>query len=146
MELKIKYLPNYNRDWGVVSYAKPGDAGFDLRAAINEALILVPGNVYVIPTGMAVAVPAGHEMQIRSRSGMASEGVVVTNAPGTIDSGYRGEVKVLIHSVAGLVRIKPGDRIAQALVKRAEQVRFVEVFDLDQTERGFAGFGSTGVA
>jgi dUTP pyrophosphatase len=146
MELKIKYLPHYNRDWGVVSYAKPGDAGFDLRAALDEGLILVPGNVYVIPTGMSVAVPTGYEMQIRSRSGMASKGVVVTNAPGTVDSGYRGEVKVLLHAVAGLVRIEPGDRVAQAVLKRAEQVRFVEVFDLDQTERGFAGFGSTGVA
>lgn len=146
MELKVKYLPQYKRDWGVIAYAKAGDAGFDLRAALDEPMILVPGNVYVIPTGIAVAVPDGYEMQIRSRSGMASKGVVVANAPGTVDSGYRGEVKVLLHAVAGLARIEPGMRIAQAVLKRVEQVRFIEVFDLDQTERGFAGFGSTGAA
>jgi dUTP pyrophosphatase len=145
MEIKIKYQPHYDAEWGAVTYAKAGDAGFDLRAALDEPLILVPGNVYVIPTGVSFALPDGFEMQIRSRSGMASKGVVVANAPGTVDAGYRGEVKILLHAVAGLVRLKPGDRIAQAVVSRVEQARFIEVNELDMTERGVAGFGSTGV-
>jgi dUTP pyrophosphatase len=144
MELRIKYLPNYQRDWPRVTYAKPGDAGFDLRAAIDEPMIIVPGTVYMIPTGVAFAVPDGYEMQIRSRSGMTTRGLVVSNAPGTVDAGYRGEVNVLVHSVSGLVRVQPGDRIAQGVLKRVTQARFVEVFELDQTERGIAGFGSTG--
>lgn len=144
MDMRIKYLPNYRRDWGVVKYALPGDAGFDLRAAIDEPLVIVPGTVYTIPTGIAVAVPEGYEMQVRSRSGAASKGIVVANAPGTVDSNYRGEVGVLLHSISGLHRIEPGARVAQGVLARVTHARFCEVYDLDMTERGVAGFGSTG--
>lgn len=129
-------------------YATPGAAGADVRAALPEGspLILAPSARFAAPTGFAFALPPGWEMQIRPRSGLAlKEGVTVLNAPGTLDSDYRGELFVLLINLSNdPATIRRGDRIAQLIVTPAPQARFEEVADLDQTLRGAGGFGSTG--
>jgi dUTP pyrophosphatase len=129
-------------------YQTPGAAGFDLRAALkaDEAIELFPGDRALIPTGIAVAVPAGYELQVRSRSGLAYVcGLMVLNSPGTIDSDYRGEIKVILHNTSTQQYvIERGDRIAQAVLCPVLSAKFVEVESLDETERGGGGFGSTG--
>jgi dUTP pyrophosphatase len=127
------------------AYAHPGDAGLDLRAA--ESLELKPGERASVPTGLAVAVPPGCVGLVHPRSGLAARhGVAIVNAPGTIDAGYRGEVRVLLVNLdpAESVRIERGERIAQLVIQRVEQVDVVEVDTLDTTPRGEGGFGSTG--
>ncbi|MGB1025679.1 MAG: dUTP diphosphatase, partial [Rhodospirillaceae bacterium] len=119
----------------------------DLKAAIADAITLDPGEIKIIPSGIAVAVPAGYEMQVRSRSGLSTKGVVVANAPGTVDSGYRGEVGVILTNISREARsIAPGDRIAQAVLAAVAYMPFEEVSELPASERGTGGFGSTGVA
>ncbi|MGH8895775.1 MAG: dUTP diphosphatase [Egibacteraceae bacterium] len=127
------------------SYAHPGDAGLDLRA--REHVTLAPGERTVVPTGVAVAVPPGCVGLVHPRSGLAARhGVTLVNAPGTIDAGYRGEVKVILANLdpAEPVHLARGDRIAQLVVQRVETVCVQEVSDLDETARGLGGFGSTG--
>ena len=135
-----------NPDLPLPAYATSGAAGFDLRAA--EASVLLPGARRLVPTGFAVAVPPGWEMQVRPRSGLAvKHGVTVTNSPGTVDSDYRGPLMVcLVNLGAEPFRIARGDRIAQAVIAPAPQATLTEAEDLDATERGARGFGSTGVA
>jgi dUTP pyrophosphatase len=130
-------------------YASPGAAGMDLRAAIDSAITLAPGERIAVPTGIAIALPPGHEAQVRPRSGLARKhGIGMVNAPGTIDEDYRGEVQVLLVNLGrDAYVIEPGDRIAQLVVApvtrvRAELVQTVE--ELGATERGSGGFGSTG--
>lgn len=120
-------------------------AGYDLTAALDEAMVLMPGARAAVPTGLAIALPEGLEGQVRPRSGLAMKhGVTVLNAPGTIDADYRGEVKVLLVNLGDEpFSIESGDRIAQLVVARYERVVFVEG-DLDDTARGAGGFGSTG--
>lgn len=120
-------------------------AGYDLTAALDEAMVLMPGARAAVPTGLAIALPEGLEGQVRPRSGLAMKhGVTVLNAPGTIDADYRGEVKVLLVNLGDApFSIESGDRIAQLVVARYERVAFVEG-DLDDTARGAGGFGSTG--
>jgi dUTP pyrophosphatase len=146
--LRIKYLPHYDRSaFGPVGYAKPGDAGFDLKAAIAAPVTLEPGDITIVPAGIAVAVPEGFEMQVRSRSGLSTKGLVVANAPGTVDSGYRGEVGVILTNISrGPLTVAPGDRIAQAVLAAVAHMPFQEVDDLPPSERGTGGFGSTGVS
>jgi dUTP pyrophosphatase len=131
------------------AYATDGAAGFDLRAAVPDepAIRLVPGARLLVPAGFAVAIPAGFELQIRPRSGLAvNHGVTVLNSPGTIDSDYRGALSVcLVNLGEHPFQIRRGDRIAQAVVAPAPQASIVEVEDLDGTVRGVGGFGSTGV-
>lgn len=129
------------------SYATAGAAGLDLRAACNGDIILAPGCRTLVPTGFCFAIPAGWEIQIRPRSGLAvKHGVTVLNTPGTIDSDYRGEVKIcLINLGDAPFTITRGDRIAQAVVAQAPQWPLVEVDALEATLRGAGGFGSTGV-
>ena len=126
------------------AYAKPGDAGLDLRA--SEAVTLEPGERRLVPTGVAVAIPDGHAGFVLPRSGLAMQkGVTVLNAPGLIDSGYRGELKVLlINHGAEAVSIDRGERIAQLVIQPVAQARLVEVERLPESARGAAGFGSTG--
>jgi dUTP pyrophosphatase len=126
------------------SYTTAGSAGLDLRSA--DSLTLNPGARALIATGLAIAIPAGYEAQVRPRSGLAVKyGVTVLNAPGTIDSDYRGEIKVpLINHGAEDFVISRGDRIAQMVVARIEKAELVEVTTLDGTARGTGGFGSTG--
>jgi dUTP pyrophosphatase len=126
------------------AYAKPGDAGLDLRA--SESVTLEPGERRLVPTGLAVAIPEGHAGFVLPRSGLAMhKGVTVLNAPGLIDSGYRGELKVLlINHGAGAVGIERGERIAQLVIQPVARVRLVEGERLPDSARGEGGFGSTG--
>lgn len=127
------------------SYATAGAAGLDLMAAISQTLW--PGQRALIPTGLCVAIPPGFEMQIRPRSGLAlKHGVTVLNSPGTIDSDYRGEINVLLLNTDAYreFEIERGMRIAQAVLAPVVRLEWREVADLDETERGAGGFGSTG--
>ncbi len=127
-------------------YMTAGAAGLDIVAAVAEPITLAPGARAAIPTGLALAVPPGFEVQVRPRSGLAlRHGITVLNAPGTIDSDYRGEVSVLLinHGQAPFV-VERGARVAQLVVARVVRARVVEVASLDGTERGSGGFGSTG--
>lgn len=123
-----------------------GSAGYDLRAAVDDVVELAPGERRVIPTGLALALPPGIEGQIRPRSGLAlRHGVTVANAPGTVDSDYRGEVGVILVNLGSeLFAIRRGDRIAQIVFARVERAEIEDVEDLSPTERGAGGFGSTG--
>ncbi len=126
------------------SYAHPGDAGLDLAAAADVRLD--PGQRAAVPTGLAIAVPEGWVGLVHPRSGLARRhGVTVTNAPGTIDAGYRGEIQVLLVNLGDeAVQLRRGDRIAQLLLQQVADVHVVEVAELDATPRGHGGFGSTG--
>lgn len=128
------------------AYATALSAGVDLRAFLSAPLILGPMERSLVSTGIYVALPPGTEAQIRPRSGMAfKQGVTVLNSPGTIDADYRGEVKVLLVNLSAVeVIVNDGDRIAQMVVARYEQVQFTEVATLNETQRGSGGFGSTG--
>jgi len=129
------------------SYATQLSAGLDLRADLDAPLTLAPMERTLVPTGLFIALPAGTEAQIRPRSGLAfKQGITVLNAPGTIDADYRGEVKVLLVNLsAEEVLVNDGDRIAQMVVARYEQVTFKETDTLSDTARGEGGFGSTGI-
>ena len=127
------------------SYAHPGDAGADLRAA--DDVELPPLGRALVPTGLAIAVPPGHAAFVHPRSGLASRhGVTVANAPGTIDAGYRGEVMVILVNLdpATAYQVKRGDRIAQLVVQPVERTTFAVVDALSESARGLGGFGSTG--
>lgn len=127
------------------TYATDGDAGLDLRA--DASALLGAGEVKVIPTGVAVAIPAGFVGLVHPRSGLAARyGITVLNSPGTVDSGYRGELKViLINHSAEAFRVEAGDRIAQLVVQQFETVRWSLTAQLPDSDRGENGFGSTGV-
>jgi dUTP pyrophosphatase len=129
-------------------YATAGSAGIDLIAAIPEAIELAPGQRALVPTGLKVAIPPGFEGQVRPRSGLAANhGVTVLNSPGTIDSDYRGEVKVVLVNLGQEpMNITRGMRIAQFVLARVERIEWQPVDSLDGTGRGEGGFGSTGKA
>lgn len=128
------------------AYATEQSAGMDLRANIEEPITLRPMERRLVPTGLYIALPPGYEAQVRPRSGLAlKHGVTVLNAPGTIDADYRGEVGVLLVNLSQEeFVVNDGERIAQMVVARHETAEFVEVEELDETERGAGGFGSTG--
>ena len=142
MKLKIKKLKNEAQ---IPSYQTKEAAGFDLHSI--EDAVLKPGERKLIGTGLAFEIEYGYEVQIRPRSGLAyKHGITVLNTPGTIDSDYRGEIKVLlINHSNDAFEIKKGDRIAQAVVAPVIQAEIVEVEELSETKRGEGGFGSTGV-
>ncbi|HVZ72202.1 MAG TPA: dUTP diphosphatase [Polyangia bacterium] len=127
-------------------YMTTGAAGLDLASAADEAISLAPGGRVAVPTGLAFAIPAGFEGQVRPRSGLARKhGVTLTNAPGTIDSDYRGEVQVLLVNLGeDPVTIAPGDRIAQLVIAPVVIAELEEAASLDETARGSGGFGHTG--
>lgn len=127
-------------------YATPGAAGMDLQANLTAPLTLAPMQRALIPTGLFIEMPAGYEAQVRPRSGLAlKKGITVLNSPGTIDSDYRGEIGViLINLSAEAFEITPGERIAQLVIARYEQVSWQPVSELGGSERGSGGFGSTG--
>ena len=129
------------------AYATEQSAGMDLRANISEPVVLRPMERRLIPTGLYIALPAGYEAQVRPRSGLAlKHGITVLNAPGTIDADYRGELGGLLVNLSNeAFTINDGERIAQMVIARHEQATFVEVGDLDATERGAGGYGHTGV-
>lgn len=129
----------------VPAYAHPGDAGADIHAA--EPVTLEPGQRALVATGIAIALPHGYAAFVHPRSGLAAQhGITIVNAPGTVDAGYRGEIKVnLLNTGSEPHRIEVGDRIAQLIVQRVEQVRFIEVERLPGSDRGERGHGSTGL-
>lgn len=128
-------------------YAGPGASGLDLRAAVSAPLRLAPGERCRVPTGIAIAVPEGFEAQVRPRSGLAlRSGVILPNAPGTIDSDFRGEVQVIVMNMGSEVFIiERGDRIAQLVLAPVVRLAWQEVQELPETLRGEGGFGSTGL-
>ena len=128
------------------AYATALSAGMDLKANISEPIVLGSLERTMVPTGLFIALPEGYEAQIRPRSGLAAKhGITVTNAPGTVDADYRGEICVLLVNLSkDEFTINPGERIAQMVIARHEQVEWDEVEMLDETERGAGGFGSTG--
>ncbi|MFH1033576.1 MAG: dUTP diphosphatase [Pseudomonadota bacterium] len=121
-------------------------AGMDLPAAISEPLTMAPGQIALLPTGFCLAIPPGHEGQVRPRSGLAvKHGLTVINAPGTIDADYRGEVKVALINLGGQpVTLKRGDRLAQLIIAPVTRAELVEVAELPASQRGEGGFGHTG--
>ena len=129
------------------AYATVQSAGMDLRANIDEPIVLKPLERRLIPTGLHIALPAGYEAQVRPRSGLAlKKGITVLNSPGTVDADYRGEVGVLLINLSQEdFVVNDGERIAQMVIARHEQAEFVEVEVLDETERGEGGYGHTGV-
>ncbi len=146
--LRVRRLPSGEAPDPVSlpAYQTNGAAGLDLCAAVRETRVIAPGERALVPSGFAIAVPAGHEAQVRPRSGRAlREGLTVANAPGTIDEDYRGEVGViLINLGAAPVTIERGDRIAQMVIAPVTRVDVDEVTSLEVTERGSGGFGHTG--
>ena len=143
--MKLQVLP-HGEGLPLPAYATEGSAGMDLRAAVEEALVLSPGERGKIPTGLCLEIPSGFEGQVRARSGLAfRHGLAVVNAPGTIDSDYRGEVGVLVINLGKeTLRIERGDRVAQLVIAPVAQVEIQVVADVDETDRGAGGFGSTG--
>ena len=168
MKLRIKRL---DKGLPMTAYAKPGDAGFDLRA--TEDVVIYPGETAMVGTGIAIEIPEGYNGEVRARSGMASKRMLAPiNEPGTVDSGYRGEVMVPLHNFAPVIRtdeydwrtgsipsagrdlqalnvdaiqhVKRGERIAQIVIAPVAHCEFEEVEELSETDRGAGGFGSSG--
>ncbi len=146
MKVGIKKLPHAT-DLPLPHYATPGSAGLDLLAAVDAEMVIEPGKRATVPTGIAIELPLGVEAQVRPRSGLAlNQGITCLNAPGTIDSDYRGEIKaILINHSDQPFQISRGMKIAQMVIARHEQAELVEVDALSESERGAGGFGSTGM-
>ena len=147
VKIEVCPLPHF-QGLALPAYETPGSAGMDLRAAVPdlEPLTLDPGARAMVPTGLSFAIPLGFEVQIRPRSGLAAKhGLTCLNTPGTIDSDYRGEVKVILINLGDkLFVIERGERIAQMVLAPVTQAAWEEVASLDETSRGTGGFGSTG--
>ena len=146
-ELEIaRVRPERDADIPLPAYATAGSAGLDLCAALESELVLAPGARALVPTGFAIAIPAGFEGQVRPRSGLAlHQGVTVANAPGTIDSDYRGEVAVILVNLGSdPVTLRRKDRIAQLVIAPVTRVKVSEAASLPGTTRGAGGFGHTG--
>ena len=143
MNITVKLL---SRGAHLPTYQTEHSAGMDLVACIEKPIVLQPHGRAVIPTGIAIALPEGYEAQIRGRSGLAAKfGVMPANGVGTIDADYRGEIGViLLNTSEEPFTVEPGMRVAQLVIARYERVEWIEVDDLDETERGAGGFGSTG--
>ncbi len=143
--MALRRLPG-NDDLPLPAPATAGSSGVDLRAALAADLVLRPGERRLVPTGFAVAIPDGYEGQVRPRSGAAlKQGLALPNAPGTIDSDYRGELAVILINLGQeAVTLRRGDRIAQLVIAPVARARFEEVAELPPTDRGAGGFGHTG--
>jgi dUTP pyrophosphatase len=143
--IRVRRLP-HNTDLPLPAYATAGAAGMDLIAAVTDPVTIEPGKRALIPTGLAVALPAGYELQIRPRSGLAlRHGIILPNAPGTIDEDYRGEVQVIVLNAGDApFTVERGTRIAQAVLAPVTRARWLETETLDGTARNEGGFGSTG--
>jgi len=145
VKLSVQRLA-HARELPLPGYATSGSAGLDLVAALEVDIELNPGSRAAVPTGIAIALPGGYEAQIRPRSGLAlNHGITLLNAPGTIDSDYRGEIKVIVINLGqAKFRITRGMKIAQMIVARHEEIEFIEAGELPSTSRASGGFGSTG--
>lgn len=150
VDLKIKKLENFDKDLALPAYETLGAAGADIRASIgkDEQMVIKPGERVLVPTGLSMEIPLGYEVQVRPRSGLSFKtGLMVVNSPGTIDSDYRGEVKVILGNWGNKDEVvKHGDRVAQILLAPVIQANFVVTEELSDTKRGAGGFGSTGVS
>lgn len=146
VQVQITRVAGSAADIPLPSYATEGSAGMDICAAVESDLVLTPGQMQLIPSGFAIALPPGYEAQIRPRSGLAVKHQVgVLNTPGTIDSDYRGEVKVILMNFGTKdFVVRRGDRIAQMVIARYERAIWDERDELDKTGRGAGGFGHTG--
>ena len=147
LEVKIIRLDEKFSDLPLPSYMTEGSAGMDIYAAIENDIIIEPTKTKLIPTSLAIELPIGHECQVRSRSGLAlKSGIFALNAPGTIDSDYRGEIGVILSNFSDTpFSVKRGDRIAQLVVAKYERVVWSQVNSLEETERAAGGFGSSGI-
>jgi dUTP pyrophosphatase len=145
VKIEVKRLEG-QKDLALPAYETGGSSGMDLRAAVKEKVVLNPGEIKLIPTGLAVAIPQGFEAQIRPRSGLAlKHGIGMVNSPGTIDSDYRGEIRlVVVNWGPKPFEIKRGDRIAQMVVASVHKAEMIEVDNLESTQRGAGGFGHSG--
>jgi dUTP pyrophosphatase len=149
VKLKVKFINKSNNP--DPTYEKEGDSGFDIRAFLDKTIEIEPGNRALIPTGLYFEIPTGFELQVRSRSGLAlKNGIMVLNSPGTVDSGYRGEIGVILYNTdkAAPFYIHNGDRIAQGViagVQTMNKTKFIKTDSLSSSDRGLGGFGSTGV-
>lgn len=145
IQIKLMRLEN-NRDIRIPEYESEGSSGMDIRACVDPPLVLEPGEIKFVPTGIAVSIPYGYECQIRPRSGLAlKNGIGLVNSPGTIDSDYRGEIGIiLINWGKEPFTVSRGDRIAQMVITKVIQAEIINVDTLDITERGEGGFGHSG--
>ncbi len=144
--IKIKRINNEFNDIPLPSYSTEGSSGMDIRAAVKSELFIEPGQVALVPTNLSVEIPVGYEIQVRPRSGLAAKyGIGVLNSPGTIDSDYRGEIKIiLINFSKERFKISRGDRIAQIVVSKVYIGNIIESDDLNSSSRGSGGFGHSG--
>lgn len=147
IKVKIKKLKGPNSALSLPVRATSGSAGFDLFASNDEEIIIEPGERALIPTGLAIELPQGYEAQIRPRSGLAWQyGITLLNTPGTIDSDYRGEIKLIVINLGKKAfRVKKGDRLAQMIIARFVECELEEVKQLSRTRRAQGGFGHTGL-
>lgn len=146
IKIKITRLRE-NKDLPLPTYATEGSAGMDLFADVENEIVIKPGEIAMVPTGIAIELPPGYEAQIRPRSGLAINfGITLLNTPGTIDSDYRGEIKVILINLGkNDFVVKRGDRIAQMIVSKYAKVVWEETKKLNKTKRGEGGFGHTGI-
>lgn len=146
VKVGVKVLPHGDEGW-FPQYMTEGSSGADLRAAVDLPLTIEPLQRAIVPTGLALSIPAGYEGQVRPRSGLAARnGITMLNSPGTIDSDYRGEVKVIMINLGSEpFTLNRGERIAQLVISRTERASFEATDRLDDTERGHGGFGHTGM-
>ncbi len=142
--IQIKIINQSNN--ALPEYATLGSSGMDIRANLEEPMVLEPSARALVPTGLFVEIPLGYEIQIRPRSGLAiKQGITCLNTPGTIDADYRGEIKVILINLSSEQQIlQPGDRIAQMVLQKVEQIQWVPTTELASSDRGAGGFGSTG--
>jgi len=144
--IKVKRLSNEFSDIELPAYATEGSAGMDIRAAVTDEMILEPAKVTLVPTNISVEIPKGYEIQVRPRSGLAANhSIGILNSPGTIDSDYRGEIKIIMMNFGSEpFVIHRGDRIAQLIVSKVYQAKIIESDNLNSSLRGEGGFGHTG--
>ncbi len=146
IQIKIQHIANEFKDIPLPEYATEGSSGLDLRAAVETEMKIEKGKVGLVPTDLKVEIPIGYEIQIRPRSGLAAKnGIGVLNSPGTIDSDYRGEIKVILFNFSDEdFIIKRGDRIAQMVISKVYKASLIVTDDLNESKRGDGGFGHTG--
>lgn len=146
VEIKIKRLSTEFDDIPIPSYATSGSAGMDIRAAVENEIIIEPNSIALVPTNLSVEIPKGYEIQVRPRSGLAANhGIGILNSPGTIDSDYRGEIKIILINLGNeKFAIKRGERIAQLVVSKVYMANLTQSDELKHSQRGKGGFGHTG--
>ena len=146
INLKIKRISDDFMDVALPHYATEGSSGLDIRAAVKDKVVLEPGKITLVPTNISVEIPLGYEIQMRPRSGLAAKhGIGLLNSPGTIDSDYRGEIKVILFNFGEeKFEIESGDRIAQMVLSKVYRAEIVESELLNESIRGEGGFGHTG--